>query len=360
MQKLIRHVLFWDISVLTLLYAGTVLLIKPQTPAVFLLMLVSLNLLALYFRFDQLKRYLFLIYGVILASGFIFSEALYFSFPFVYLLMKEGKAPYSILVLPLIIAINPFEWTLYALYVFSFSIGTLVNLWQSERMTLLKTIDTHRKKVFDIQKEHTDLLESQSEISRIAAYNERDRIAQKLHDDLGHEMTAGLLNLKAYQNLKHQGKEKEKVLDIALRRFEKAASDLKDTVHNTKPLIAFGRDVFDKQIAAFDLDINYTKSGDFQKIKPHHWQILNAVLKESLTNIMKHSDASMVNVLLETSQRMIRLSIENDRPKSFNTHKPGYGLSFMRKRVEAFDGTFSLQKGQTFKLLVTLPTKEED
>ena len=360
MEKTTRHVLFWDILVIALLYLGTILLIKPQTAAVFLLILVSLNLLALYFRFTSVKPFLFMMYIVILLSGFFFEEALYLSIPFAYLLLKEGKTAHTLLALPFIIAIDPGEWTLYALFIFSFIIGSLVNIWQSEKAELLKTMDTNRRKVFDMQNEHAALLESQSEISRIAAYSERDRIAQKLHDDLGHEMTAGLLNLKAYKNLKTQGKENLDVLDTALRRFEKASSDLKDTVHNTKPLTAFGRDVFEKRIETFDLDVAYHKRGDFSTIKPHHWQILNAVLKESFTNVLKHSKAYHVNVTLETTGHIIRLSIENDHPNKENEEKPGYGLTFMRKRIEASGGTLSLQKGRTYKVFVTLPSKEDD
>lgn len=360
MEKPTRYVLFWDILVIALIYAGSILLKKPQTPAVFLLILVSLNLLALYFRFASVKRFLGLIYICMLVSGFIFDEALYFALPFAYLLLKEGKTPHSFLVLPFIIAIIPYEWTVYAFFGVAFTIGKLVNLWQTEKTTLLKTIDGERKKVFEIQNEHAALLESQAEISRISAYSERDRIASRLHDDLGHEMTAGLLNLKAYKNLKSQGKENMDVLDTALRRFEKAASDLKDTVHNTKPLTAFGRDVFENQIEAFDLEVNYAKTGDFSTIKPHHWQILNSVLKESFTNVLKHSKATTANVALEATGHIIRLSVENDQPNPENLDKPGYGLSFMRKRIEASEGTLSVHKGHTYKVLVTLPVKEDE
>mgnify|MGYP000406163093 CR=1 FL=1 len=359
MRRFLQRRLMWDIGALAILYALIIAAIKPQTPAVFLLMLLSLNLVVIRLRFPRLRRWFLLDVALFLALFFLWSPALYLAMPAVYLLCREGRFTQWI-VIPLLMAVTyPRDPWLWGLFTLASLHGSMVFAWHGERTALLNAIDTKRRRLFEMQVERGALLNSQSEISRIATYSERDRIARKLHDDLGHEITAGLLSLKAYQRLCEQGKRDETVLRTAMTRIEQAASALKDTVHNTKPLSSFALEAFEAEIGRFPLTVGFEKHGDITRIAPHHWQVLNAVLKECLTNALKHGTGADVGVTLEVTAQVVRLSVMNDNPFPHDKQGKGYGLTFMRSRIEALGGSLSLQRGMTFTVIAIMPLEEE-
>lgn len=359
MKRIMQRRLMWDVVFIAILYTLIITAIKPQTPAVFLLVLLSVNLIVLRFRFRPLMRLLFIDIIAFFAVSLFWSPAFLLAMPAVYLLCREGQWRWVIPVPLLIVVATPFDPWPYALFVLAGALGSLVHTWQEEKARLLRSIDMEKKKRFEMQRERAELLSSQSEISRIATYSERDRIAQKLHDDLGHEITAGLLSLKAYMRQLEKGEADETVLTAAKDRIENAATELKNTVHNTKPMSRYGLDAFEQAIERFPSNITYDNEGDIGQIGPFHWQVLNAVLKESLTNALKHAGDSAVRVTLEATKQIVRLSVENDAPAPPENQGRGYGLAFMRSRIEAFGGALSIQRGMTFKLIAILPIKEE-
>ena len=52
--------------------------------------------------------------------------------------------------------------------------------------------------------------------------------------------------------------------------------------------------------------------GDTSRIAAHLWVILNACLKEALTNAVRHSKAKHVEVSLDVNEHIVRLSVLND------------------------------------------------
>ncbi|MFW6284848.1 MAG: sensor histidine kinase [Bacillota bacterium] len=349
-----------DGSFITVMYLAIMLTMKPQTPAVFLLVVVSLNLVVLRFRFKNLYKGFFIDMGLFFALSLVYEDAHYLSLLPFYLAIKEGRFKEALVLVPLVLIARTFDGEFLMLWLLALLFGFILHSWQKEKKAHLNTIDTQRKTILEIQDERARLLDSQSEISRIASYSERERIAKALHDNLGHEITAGLLSLKAYQKLEERKKSDPELLKRAIHRIDNAASELKKTVHNTKPVEAFGQEVFDHEIKRFSLPVEYHKSGDPGLIQAHHWQVLNAVLKESLTNVLKHSDATEVHVTLEVTAQVIRFMVENDRPRPAEKTGKSYGLTFMRQRIEALGGTLSFQHGLTYKVIAILPFEEVD
>lgn len=82
------------------------------------------------------------------------------------------------------------------------------------------------------------------------------------------------------------------------------------------------------------------------------------ILQEQLHNVLKHSEASEVNVRLEHQQETIRLLVK-DNGKGFivNSRKTGIGLVNMQTRAESLNGTFEVQSqpGRGCKIEVVLP-----
>ena len=97
-----------------------------------------------------------------------------------------------------------------------------------------------------------------------------------------------------------------------------------------------------------DLETRYNH-GMKQYIPEHLNIILYRLLQEALNNVVKHSRASFVRVLLAKTGNGIEVSVEDDGQGfhvdqciSAETERHCYGLEAMRERVEFSGGAFSI------------------
>jgi signal transduction histidine kinase len=83
------------------------------------------------------------------------------------------------------------------------------------------------------------------------------------------------------------------------------------------------------------------------------------VVSEALTNAAKHSQASLVQVDLETKDGIVQLSIRDDGVGGADPGQ-GSGLIGLRDRIEALGGKIEITSpaGKGTSLLVTIPVEE--
>jgi signal transduction histidine kinase len=113
---------------------------------------------------------------------------------------------------------------------------------------------------------------------------------------------------------------------------------------------------------------SFSFTGDLGKLDTDTSISLYRIVQESLTNILKHAQASTVTIkiiLAAMGQDMnhsygehVILTIEDDG-RGFDIHnvRPGLGLLGMRERTEALNGTLTLNtdRGQGVKIKVFIP-----
>jgi len=189
---------------------------------------------------------------------------------------------------------------------------------------------------------------------RLAQMNERARIAQEIHDHVGHEITGASLALQAAVKLYEKNDARAgALLAQCQKRIESASAHLRETVHNLKPAQTPGAESLEALCASFGFcPVHFTAAGDLENVA--HWDLLAANLKEALTNVSRHSRAGLVTVKLDGNVAYIRMVVADDgRPgKPF---KPGLGLSGMRERVRAAGGTLTVNTGEGFQIVCVLP-----
>ena len=78
-------------------------------------------------------------------------------------------------------------------------------------------------------------------------------------------------------------------------------------------------------------------------------------VKEALTNITKHAVPIHINLNLAVTDYIVKLTIENDGIRNSNDKITGNGLRYMRSRLEAINGSVSIQKQDSFKLIIIIP-----
>jgi two-component system sensor histidine kinase DesK len=191
--------------------------------------------------------------------------------------------------------------------------------------------------VLQVFESNRELAEARVELARLAAENERIRIARDLHDLLGHSLTtitvkAGLARqLGAVDPVRSQ-QEIAEVEDLARRSL----ADVRAAVTNYRDVtlageLATGRELL--RAAGITADL----PGAVDAVDPSNQELFGWVVREGLTNVVRHSHASSCSVRLSPgSVEIVDDGVgQNGGPGHGG---PGNGLTGLRERAAAAGG----------------------
>jgi two-component system sensor histidine kinase DesK len=176
------------------------------------------------------------------------------------------------------------------------------------------------------------LAEARAELARLAADNERFRIARDLHDLLGHSLTT--ITVKA--GLARRLGEADPALALpeiaaveALAR--RSLADVRAAVANYRDVtlageLATGREL----LRAAGITADLPRAVDV--VDPAHHELFGWVVREGFTNIVRHAHATSCAVRLAAS------SVEIVDDGVGGAAAPGSGLAGLRERVAAAGG----------------------
>lgn len=211
--------------------------------------------------------------------------------------------------------------------------------------------DEHRKVRYELEQTNAELIETYEAASHQAELMERHRISRELHDHLGHDLTGASLALRAYDYVQDPEEAKQLLGDVK-QRVERSVKHLRETVHNMTPFTLIGVDRLEEIVQQCQYaDIKLHKSGNMQSVSAHHWVLLEACLKEALTNVAKHTNATLVEVELQVTTSIIRLSVQ-DNGSLKNQQLSGTGLRSLQMRSRSMGGSLSYSYSDTGFLLV--------
>jgi signal transduction histidine kinase len=194
--------------------------------------------------------------------------------------------------------------------------------------------------------------EAAADRSRVA---ERLRIAQELHDALGHHLTALTLNLEA-----------------ALQRTEgEAKRDVQKAQTMARRLLADVRSIVAEESDPFDLAatletivagvpqprVHLDVDGALHIDDPERAHIVLRCVQEIVTNAVRHSGAGNLWIAIERDGGGFRIRARDDGRGS-EARAEGFGLRGMRERIERIGGELRIdtQPGSGFAVVAVLPS----
>lgn len=218
--------------------------------------------------------------------------------------------------------------------------------------------DEQRQARYELERIKLDLLEANKKASQHAELLERYRISRELHDHLGHDLTGASLALQAYEYVKNP-EEAEQLLREVKDRLERSTIHLRDTVHNMTPTMLLGVENFENIADQFhQVNIEFHKSGDMLRVPAHIWGWLEACLKEALTNVARHSNATQVEIDLQVTDSIVRLLIRDNGIMQTN-HTTGSGLRGLQMRARSLGGSLSINRDNGYLLVGVIPLDKE-
>jgi two-component system sensor histidine kinase DesK len=196
---------------------------------------------------------------------------------------------------------------------------------------------------------------SHDEVRRLAATAERERIGRDLHDLLGHTLSLITLKLELSRKLfdrdvdaaRREVEEAEKVARHALAEVRSAvtgirATDLAAELASARLLLESSRVHLDYGTLPADLP-GHVERG------------LSLILREAVTNIARHADASQARIEMTRERASVCMQISDNGRGGIEMD--GNGLCGMRERVHALGGTLTFEspRGQGSRLRVVVP-----
>jgi two-component system, NarL family, sensor histidine kinase DesK len=201
---------------------------------------------------------------------------------------------------------------------------------------------------------NAELHAMQLQLAQASRTNERLRIARDLHDLLGHQMTALILNLEiaTHKNSGDSVTYVERALALAkmlLGDLRNAVSDMRDN-----PALDFDSALADLTTNVPALQVRIERSQGFAVHDSRIAEALLRCIQEALTNTLRHANAKKCVITLHEHGNDLMLEVCDDGGAPPHI-KPGNGLRGMQERVAALAGTLQWRGGDGFTLQVSLP-----
>jgi two-component system sensor histidine kinase DesK len=200
------------------------------------------------------------------------------------------------------------------------------------------------------------LEQANKEIATLAVANERERLARDLHDLLGHSLTtitvkAGLARrvLESAGDIPRAVEEIREVESLT----RSALSDVRATVSANRQ-VSLSAELVGARAALRAAEIDADLPHAVDNVRPEFQPTFGYVLREAVTNVLRHSGAKRVKVKLGDTW----LEIEDDGTATEVV--PGNGLRGLTERLAAVGGTLraSARPGGGLLLRAEIPQPE--
>ena len=198
------------------------------------------------------------------------------------------------------------------------------------------------------------LILSRKETQRLAKVAERERIARDLHDLIGHTFSVITLKADLAGRLLDKGQDKD---------FEKARTEIKQLEEISRNALSQVREVVSgyrtsdllselanakNVFASVDIEFHY----QFENIDEQQIELDSAsnkelaiVLRELVTNIIKHAQATQVTVTIKHENDKIVLAMQDDGQGFENSQHIGFGIKGIEERIQKLKGFVNIKTG---------------
>jgi signal transduction histidine kinase len=208
-------------------------------------------------------------------------------------------------------------------------------------------------------------------VARIAVAEERSRITRELHDVVAHAVSVMVLQVGAVRHrLPDTRREDKEALQTVEDTGRSALTEMRrllGVIHDDDRSLELspqpGLDRLDslaEEVRLTGLDVRVQRQG--QPVTLPRALDLSAyrIVQEGLTNCLKHSGATVVDVTVRYTPYDLEIEVVDDGVGSTKSDGMGRGMTGVRERVKIYGGEMTTGPGPDggFRLQVRLPVRE--
>lgn len=240
---------------------------------------------------------------------------------------------------------------------------------EREQQRMRRTRDGLQERALALEARNRDLADRQDYEVELATLAERARIAREIHDNVGHQLTRASLQAEALRVV--HADEPGVAADFA---------DVKRTVDEALQLVRTSVHALNDNAVDLSVQLERIVEGarsdsgpqiELEVLAEHApANVANcfaAVLREALSNAMRHAHAKTITVRCMEHPSFYQLVVTDDGAGGVQASgrgaAEGMGLASMRERVEALGGTFTagLRAGAPgWRVFATVPKQQGD
>ncbi|MFC6661288.1 sensor histidine kinase [Deinococcus multiflagellatus] len=233
----------------------------------------------------------------------------------------------------------------------TYHVDDLAWLGPNALFTLVAAYGNHasyRRRVADVR-----LAQAHAEQERLAAEAERERIARDLHDLLGHTLSVIVLKSELAGKLATRDPERA---GAEMREVERIS---REALHEVRAAVrgyqgsGLGAELARAKVALDAAGVGLQVLGALPPLPPETEHTAALLLREAVTNVVRHARARTVQVSLDPAGSGWRLTIHDDGVGGAGPE--GSGLTGMRERLRAIGGHLHRDGRAGTTLTATLP-----
>lgn len=209
-----------------------------------------------------------------------------------------------------------------------------------------------------LRKQNKNLLEQQEIRMHLIKIEERNRIAREIHDNVGHLLSRALLLVGAMQTINqkngqsHNLKQLKDTLSEAMDRIRKSVHDLRDDTVSLQEEV----EKLVSGFSAYQIQVEYDC---LEEPKKELKTCFLLTIKEALSNVVKHSNATEILIVLREHPGFYQLLVEDNGTLEEKLLQEGMGIESMRQRVMEFSGIFSISMKKGFRIFISIPKQNK-
>jgi two-component system sensor histidine kinase UhpB len=202
--------------------------------------------------------------------------------------------------------------------------------------------------------------------------DERQRLSQELHDELGQSLTAiKVMAVTAGRSGSIVSMDMKQATDSIINVCDHLMTVVRSMMHQLHPLVltelglkATMEDLLNHwSIRNPELELTITCPEEVDHLEQKITIQIFRIVQECLTNIVRHAQASQAAISLEiehpaSAEPELRLQVtDNGQGCAADQIKTGFGLLGMRERINSLGGNFTIQTGpqQGMTITATIP-----
>jgi two-component system, NarL family, sensor histidine kinase DesK len=204
-----------------------------------------------------------------------------------------------------------------------------------------------------------ELRDARAEVARLAVAGERLRIARDLHDLVGSSISAITLKSELTARLIRSSPDRAhaevtEVVDIARR----ALADVRSVARGYRELSVFEEALLARSmLLAADVEARIDLAG-IEDLPPEVGSVFGIVIREGVTNVLRHSRATLCEIAVRRAGDSLVLEIVNDGVTGSPDKCPdsGAGLDSLSARLAALSGWLTAEAlpGARWRLCATV------
>lgn len=336
----------------------------------FILIYVCVNTGLYIVKKDMLKKGLLVVSILIIAGCFIYLNVLFILllpiniFELMFLFTSELWLPLLMAATPLILMNKEGQSTYLLVCSFSYIVYLMGSRFDNRIQSLVRVNDDLREKAYLLAGQLNKDLDYERQLNYSSQLEERNSIAQEIHDRVGHAIAGSLIQLEAAGMLvdRDQSKTRE-IIQNVIGVLREGMENIRATLRNIKPpaeQLGINRVklLLDEFTVNNHLQTSLVHSGNMERITPIQWKVISDNLGESLTNALKYSGATAISLKIEVFNKFVKAAL-NDNGQGAFTVKKGLGINGMEERSGRIGGKVVIDGSKGFSVITLLPLEEK-